>query len=84
MPSMVSQYLIKQHLRTQPGSQDVHLSVHSTGWHTLRSLITCGDAAPHPQPAGATDRGYSTNTPAHHRRSVQYSYRRLNLGKQRN
>lgn len=41
---MGSQYLIKQHLHTQPGGRDVHLTVHSTDWHTSRSLITCGDA----------------------------------------
>lgn len=44
MPSMGSQYLIKQHLHTQPGGRDVHVTVHSTDWHTSHSLITCGDA----------------------------------------
>lgn len=62
MPSMGSQYLIKQHLHTQPGNRNVHLTVHSTDWHAARSLITCGDAGPHPPPAGATDRGYDTHT----------------------
>lgn len=51
MLSMGSQYLIKQSLSTQSGSQDVRLSVHSTDWHTSHSLITCGDAIPLPQPA---------------------------------
>ena len=60
---MGSQYLIKQHLHAQPGGWDVHLTVHSTDWHTSRSLITCGDAGPLPQPAGATGRGGSTPIP---------------------
>ncbi len=34
MLSMGSQYLINQSLHTQPGSQDVGLSVHSTDWHS--------------------------------------------------
>lgn len=72
MPSMGSQYLIKQHLHAQPGGRDVHLTVASTDWHTSHSLITCRDAGPLPQPAGATARGGST-PPACHTLSVQYS-----------
>lgn len=48
---MGSQYLINQSLHTQPGSQDVRLSVHNAGWHTPHTLITCGDAIPLPPPA---------------------------------
>lgn len=55
MLSMDSQYLIKQHLHTQPGSQDVRLSVHGAAWHTPHTLITCGDAIPLPEPAEATE-----------------------------
>lgn len=53
---MGSQYLIKQHLHTQSGSQDVRLNVHSTDWLTSHTLITCGDAIPLPQPAEARER----------------------------
>lgn len=55
MLSMGSQYLIKQQLRTQSGSQDVRLNVHSADWHTPHTLITCGDAIPLPEPAEATE-----------------------------
>lgn len=48
---MGSQYLINQSLYTQSGSQDVCLSVHSTGWHTSHTLITRGDTIPLPQAA---------------------------------
>lgn len=57
MLSMGSQYLINQCLHTQSSSQDVRLSVHSSGWHTSLTLITCGDAIPLPQPAERQETG---------------------------